>query len=127
MYVINWDYNFAKIYYPAVIEAEAIIKAILEENKKLSQEDREWIRSICLLKWARITKTNTKIIYINTEKRPAYISKEDLNKYVKKIKKIGVIEYIRKILRKIELNNNIIIRFASYPKGSRAWWVKVVK
>jgi len=64
MYVINWDNDFAKIYYPAVIESEAIIKAISEENKKLSQKDKEWIRAICLLKWVGVEDINLSLIHI---------------------------------------------------------------
>jgi hypothetical protein len=129
MYVINWDQKFSKAYYSAVIESEAIIRAILKENKKLQQRDKEWIRAICILKWAKLEGIDTKIIYINAEKKPAYMTKWELDKYVKEIKKMGVIEYIRNILRKVKVraDSEISIKFASYHRGANAWWVKVVK
>lgn len=126
MYVIDWTDEFAKAYYSAAIESEAIIKAILEENKKLPKNHREWIRGICLLKWLGLKEVNTKIIFINTKKKPAYVTKKQLEKYAEQIKKIGPVEYLKNILKKVGLVNNVWIKFASYPRGYKAKWVYAV-
>jgi hypothetical protein len=126
MYKIEWTEDFAKAYYAAVIESEAIIKAILEENKKLPLSHKEWIRGICLIKWLGIKEINTKTIFINAKKRPAYITKKQLEKYVEQIKKIGPVEYLKNILKKIGPVHSIWVRFAAYPRGYKAKWVYVV-
>jgi len=123
MYRIEWTDEFNKAYYLAAIESEAIIRAILEENKKLPKSHREWIRGICLIKWLGIKEINTKTIFINAKKRPAYVTKKQLEKYVKMIKKIGPVEYLKNILKKIGPINSIQVRFASYPRGYKAKWV----
>ena len=123
MYIVEWTPEFDKAYYAAAIESEAIIKAILEENRNLPKSHRQWIRGICLLKWMGLKEINSRVIFVNAEKRPAYINKKQLEKYVEQIKKIGPVEYLKNILKKIGQVNNIQVRFASYPKGYKAKWV----
>ncbi len=127
MYIAEWSPEFSKAYYAAAIESEAIIRAIKEEHQKLKLDQKEWIRGICLLKWLGVKEIKSRIVYINAEKRPAYVSKSDLERYKEAIKKIGVIEYLRRIIRKVRPGDRLFVRFASYPKGAKAKWVVVVK